>query len=104
VKRALRAEQTWKEELRAETSAGGRDAVDTVQLASRELRHAVQDLRDQDQQVIYLRFFLSLSVEETGMALGLPAGTVKSRLSRALERLRQDIQVHHPALRQALEE
>jgi RNA polymerase sigma-70 factor (ECF subfamily) len=61
-------------------------------------------MRDEDRQVIYLRFFLALSLEETGEALSLPVGTVKSRLSRALERLRDRVQRDHPGLRQALEE
>lgn len=34
-------------------------------------------------QVIVLHHLLDLSVEETAAALGIPAGTVKSRLSRA---------------------
>jgi len=34
------------------------------------------------------RYFLELSGEETAEALGIPEGTVKSRLSRALARLR----------------
>jgi RNA polymerase sigma-70 factor (ECF subfamily) len=61
-------------------------------------------MREEHRQVIYLRFFLGLSLEETSEALLLPLGTVKSRLSRALERLRDTVQRDHPALRQALEE
>jgi RNA polymerase sigma-70 factor (ECF subfamily) len=38
--------------------------------------------------VIYLRYFLELSEEETAEVLGVPGGTVKSRLHRALKRLR----------------
>ena len=38
--------------------------------------------------VIACRYFLELSEEETAAALGVPRGTVKSRLSRALDRLR----------------
>ena len=49
---------------------------------------AVNALRDEDRLVIGCRFFLELSEEETAAALGVPQGTVKSRLSRALERLR----------------
>ena len=40
------------------------------------------------QQVIYMRYFLELTEDETAAALGIPAGTVKSRLHRALQRLR----------------
>jgi RNA polymerase sigma-70 factor (ECF subfamily) len=61
-------------------------------------------MRDEDRQVIYLRFFLGLSLEETGDALSLPVGTVKSRLSRGLDRPRAKVRRDHPGLRQALEE
>ena len=49
---------------------------------------AVNRLRDEDREVIGARYFLELSEAETAEALGIPRGTVKSRLSRALGRLR----------------
>ena len=42
-------------------------------------------------RVIGARYFLDLSEAETAEALGLPKGTVKSRLSRALSRLREQL-------------
>jgi RNA polymerase sigma-70 factor (ECF subfamily) len=45
-------------------------------------------LDDDDRLVIASRYLLELSSEETAAALGIPEGTVKSRLSRALARLR----------------
>lgn len=54
----------------------------------RALLQAIRELPPADQQVITLRHLLQLSVAETASALGLPEGTVKSRLARALERLR----------------
>ena len=41
--------------------------------------------------MIACRYLLELSEAETAAALGVPRGTVKSRLSRALERLRQEV-------------
>jgi RNA polymerase sigma-70 factor (ECF subfamily) len=102
--RSLRAQERWKDELRMETARGRSEVVDNAHLAAAELRKAVRSMRDQDRQVIYLRFFLSLSVEETGTVLALPVGTVKSRLSRALGRLREQVRARHPALHQVLEE
>lgn len=49
---------------------------------------ALNLLRDDDREVIGARYFLDLSETETADALGIPRGTVKSRLSRALGRLR----------------
>ena len=53
-----------------------------------ELLAAVNDLREDDRLAISCRYFLGLSEEETAAALGWRRGTVKSRTSRALERLR----------------
>jgi RNA polymerase sigma factor (sigma-70 family) len=55
---------------------------------AREAWQAVRKLGLADQQVIYLRYYLELNEAELAAALKLPAGTVKSRLSRALARLR----------------
>ena len=54
-----------------------------------QLRAAFGSLRDEDREVIGARYFLELSEAETAEALALPAGTVKSRTSRALGRLRE---------------
>jgi RNA polymerase sigma-70 factor (ECF subfamily) len=54
-----------------------------------ELLAAVAALPENDRQAIACRYFLDLSEEETAAALGCPRGTVKSRLSRALGRLRE---------------
>jgi RNA polymerase sigma-70 factor (ECF subfamily) len=52
------------------------------------LARAIGDLREEDRQVIAARYYLELSEAETAAALAWPRGTVKSRLSRALGRLR----------------
>jgi len=71
------------------------------QMEAGDLWKAVQNLSMPDQQVVYLRYFLELSVAETAQALNVPEGTVKSRLSRALERLRGIIQQDFPVLVEA---
>ncbi len=55
---------------------------------AKNLWQVVRKLSHDDQQVIYLRHFLELSEAETAAALNIPPGTVKSRLSRAVSRLR----------------
>lgn len=67
-------------------------------LEASELWKAVQTLNMPDQQIVYLRYFLDLSVMETAEVLQVAEGTVKSRLSRALERLRGIIQQEFPVL------
>lgn len=62
----------------------------------RMLLEAVNGLRDEDREVIGARYFLELSESETAEALGIPRGTVKSRLSRALGRLREVMDMEVP--------
>jgi RNA polymerase sigma-70 factor (ECF subfamily) len=64
-------------------------AIDTEQ--REQLLAAVNELREEDRLVIACRYFLELSEEETAAALGWRRGTVKSRLSRALGRLREQM-------------
>ncbi|MGH2673822.1 MAG: RNA polymerase sigma factor [Actinomycetota bacterium] len=49
---------------------------------------AVNELGRADREVIAMRYFLELTEAEMAEVLGVAAGTVKSRLSRALGRLR----------------
>jgi len=69
-------------------------------LEAEVLWRAVRRLRPADQEIIYLRYFLDLSEAETSSALGLPSGTVKSRLHRALGRLRAVVEREYPGLRE----
>lgn len=57
----------------------------------RELIRAVRQLSRSQQNVVACRYFLELNEQETARVLGLPRGTVKSRLSRALRRLREQL-------------
>jgi RNA polymerase sigma-70 factor (ECF subfamily) len=52
---------------------------------------AMSGLGEDDRLVIGYRYFLELGEAEMAEALGIPRGTVKSRLSRALGRLRSEL-------------
>ena len=56
-----------------------------------ELLAAIERLPDQARDAIACRYLLELSEDETAAALGCAHGTVKSRVSRALERLRAEL-------------
>jgi RNA polymerase sigma factor (sigma-70 family) len=70
----------------------------------RLLLEALARLSDQDQAVLHQRYFLELSEAEMAEALGCRRGTVKSRLSRALQRLKGIIHQHYPELAASVEE
>jgi len=80
--------------VRAGAAAGTPGAAATPEsrllVAERDatLAAALERLDERDRQVIACRYLLDLSEAETAAALGCRTGTVKSRLSRALARLR----------------
>ncbi|WP_067432307.1 SigE family RNA polymerase sigma factor [Nocardioides jensenii] len=54
------------------------------------VRRALAAMSPQHREVLVLRFYADLSERAVADALGLPAGTVKSRTSRALKALAAD--------------
>jgi RNA polymerase sigma-70 factor, ECF subfamily len=78
----------WFENLRPavpEEDTGASDAVVA----------AVHDLPQQGRVVIVLHYWLGYGAEEIAQILGLPYGTVASRLSRALANLRSILEEEH---------
>ena len=79
--------------LRVAAAASG-DAAPSPEAAAltherrAELLGGLARLDERDRDVLVHRFLLELAEEETAAALGVRKGTVKSRTSRALERLR----------------
>ncbi len=69
-----------------ETQDPAAAAISTLE--RERIQGAMSTLPEEQRQVVALRFFSELSVSETAAALGVREGTVKSRLSRALGRLR----------------
>ena len=68
------------------------DEQAATRLDHQRLLQAVSAMSEDDRLVIGYRYFLDLSEEETAAALGIARGTVKSRLSRALDRLREHME------------
>jgi RNA polymerase sigma-70 factor (ECF subfamily) len=83
--------------LRAAAGAAPGDAAPSPEAAllsaerRDELLAALNRLPERDRLVLACRYLLDLSEEESAAALGCRRGTVKSRLARALERLRADL-------------
>ena len=62
-----------------------------VKESHRQLLAALETLPRRQRDVVACRYLLDLSEDETAMCLGIARGTVKSRLSRALDRLEQTL-------------
>jgi RNA polymerase sigma-70 factor (ECF subfamily) len=95
---ALRRAVTGSED--AITAPGGVEERAGQAGRANRLWAAVRELRPDDREIIYLRYFLDTPVDEAAAALGIAPGTVKSRLSRALDRLRAVIERSYPDLRE----
>jgi RNA polymerase sigma-70 factor, ECF subfamily len=78
--RRVRVGDEWMADLKA--------PVDDVPAASGDVVDAVRTLAPARREVIVLHYWLDLPVDEIAALLGLPFGTVASRLSRALADLR----------------
>jgi RNA polymerase sigma-70 factor (sigma-E family) len=61
---------------------------------------ALDTLTEQQRAVVVLRYYADLSERQVAEALGIPAGTVKSRLSRGLDRLGRELSDHGVDARQ----
>jgi RNA polymerase sigma-70 factor (sigma-E family) len=81
VERAWLARQRPEEAVTAPRDLAERD----------RLRTALMTLRPEQRAAIVLRFYEDLSEADTADALGMPLGTVKSTVSRGLERLRHEL-------------
>jgi RNA polymerase sigma-70 factor (ECF subfamily) len=83
--------------LRAAAEARPGDAVPSPEAAllaresQEELLAAIDRLSDEHRDAIACRYLLDLSEDETAAALRVRRGTVKSRVSRALDRLREEL-------------
>jgi len=71
----------------AQDAAAGAEVVLLHDERERAVRHAVTRLEPLLRETVALHYFQGLSFREAGVVLGIPAGTVKSRVHRALGRL-----------------
>jgi RNA polymerase sigma-70 factor, ECF subfamily len=87
--RGRRPEEAWPAGLTQEASSA--PSAEATLLASERddrLRLAVSRLDPSLQEPVCLHYFQEMSLREVSEVLGIPSGTVKSRLNRALNELR----------------
>jgi RNA polymerase sigma-70 factor, ECF subfamily len=90
--RNRRRSASRREALALRAPGGGVEPSPEASVLATEARQmlldAVNRLPDADREVVSYRYLLELSEAETAAVLDVPVGTVKSRLFRALVRLR----------------
>ncbi len=91
-RKALERVAGWESAAAASTGAAdfAGDVVDrhAAEVAMRRILSLVRQLPERERRVIELCVWDGLSYEEAATALGVPIGTVRSRLSRGRKRLR----------------
>jgi RNA polymerase sigma-70 factor (ECF subfamily) len=96
--------QAWNQEPKPPPEEKPMERVVETRWRAGRLWEAVRGLKQIDQEVIYLRYFLGMSEADMADTLEVAAGTIKSRLHRALRRLRQVVETDFPELIPLLEE
>src|SRR4029077_16941929 len=67
--------------------AGGGEFEDRI-VRGAALRAALRSLRTDQREALVLRYYLDLPLDEIASITGVPLGTVKSRINRALAAMR----------------
>ena len=78
---------------REAAGTAGADTAEAVAVAD-AVHRAMATLTRAHREVVVLRYFVQLSEAQTAAVLGIPPGTVKSRLSRSLSRLAESSHLH----------
>lgn len=86
--RRRRVERAWIERQRPElTAPAGPDLEERERLLA-----ALMALRPEQRAAVVLRYYEDLPEAEVAEALGRPVGTVKSMVSRGMDRLREELE------------
>ncbi len=75
-------------------------AMDSLKITE-GVREALMQLNTRDASVVVLCVIHELPASEAAVVLGIPVGTVKSRLSRVKTRLRDELQEYAPTAEEA---
>lgn len=78
----------WWQVLRLPNTRATRAVDDAAWLEGEDLRHAVMRLPHDQRAAILLHFHLDMPLSDVAVALGISVSGVKTRINRALKRLR----------------
>lgn len=99
-RRSTRVRERRSVSLSSSSEPSPEEAVVSTELR-RRLSTALAELSDVDRTLLQYRYFLELTVAEIAVILACPESTVRTRLSRALSRLRGHLQSYQPSGKEA---
>jgi RNA polymerase sigma-70 factor (ECF subfamily) len=84
----------WWSVLRLEKAhASGNSGFEDRIVRGADLRAALRRLSVEQREALVLRYYLDLPLDEIAAIIGVPVGTVKSRLSRGVAGLRSHLEM-----------
>jgi RNA polymerase sigma factor (sigma-70 family) len=89
-----RRRKVMEVELGAAHQPSSMDDDQRLLLARDQLERGFRGLSPEERAVLVLRYYLDLPVADAAAVLGIPLGTMKSRLNRATQALRSAIDAH----------
>ena len=91
--REARKDQSWRRAQTRLEPVGGPEPDPAEWTADRDVvERAMRGLDPEQRALVVLHYYLRLPVAETALTLGIPVGTVKSRLSRTTSRMRANLE------------
>jgi len=82
----------WRKVLKLDGLGAPSLSVDDPVVRGADLRRAIRKLKRDQRLALVLHFYLDLSLEEIAAITRAPVGTVKSRIHRAVTRLRPQLE------------
>jgi RNA polymerase sigma factor (sigma-70 family) len=89
-----RRRKAMEVELGAIHDPSSADDDQRLLMARDQLEHGFRRLSPEERAVLVLRYYLDLPLADAAAVLGIPLGTMKSRLNRATQALRSAIDAH----------
>ena len=94
--RESKRHRRWLGQLPSLTEPSAPDGTGAVNDRD-QLERGFADLSIDHRAVVVLHYYLDLTIEDTAVALGISSGTAKSRLNRAMTKLRVALHADSPA-------
>jgi len=82
----------WRKVLKLSAPGTSSQGVEDPVVRGADLRRAIRQLKHDQRLALVLHFYLDLSIEEVAAITRAPVGTVKSRIHRAVVRLRPQLE------------